>query len=740
MTEKTPSGPVSGRSTQGRSVELDSNVADDFVANAAIGAADFEAPTGKQQQRPDFKLTPVHLALFVLALFCVAFIAFISLAKSIQITAVTPNLTKPQEMLLQTADVSIATKFKLPLGNRVLVMPGSHTVSLRAEGFQNVDQTLDVGGDRVQQFEIVMTRLPGNLLVKLPNGVTANATIAGLEAQAVPGPVNDIAAGTHELVIDADLYRPFSKTITIEGKGKTQEVTADLQPAWAEYTLNTAPAGADILVDGVNKGRTPATVKIEEGTRNLSLKADGFKLYERELSVVAQELIEVPAIELIPSDGVIELASAPAGAAVILNNEFQGVTPITLAVAPNVEQNLKVYKAGYRLQQKTYNLQPDQQQSEQLALSQDLIKVKLSVQPASAQVYVDGVRRGSGSQTLSLNTLPHSVSVRKPGYVTQNRDVVPTRSSEQVLSFKLLTEEQHYWAQIPNQYTNRFGHEMKLFKNPGQVALGSSRREDGRRANEIVYKAELTKPFYVALHETTNKQFRQFNRTHNAGNYKGKSLDANKAPALNVSWQQAAQYCNWLSKREGLDPFYQTVSGYVSGQNPGANGYRLLTEAEWAWLARNKDDGVMTYPWGNSKSVPAGKKVENFADEKAKSLITFTLNGYQDGYKGPAPVGRFPANHRGIFDIAGNAAEWVNDWYSAKGSSELVKSGVVKDPLGPDNGEFHVVRGASWARGHLPQLRLAYRDYGAKGEHDIGFRVARYAGLNKAKKTSVAQQ
>jgi len=136
----------------------------------------------------------------------------------------------------------------------------------------------------------------------------------------------------------------------------------------------------------------------------------------------------------------------------------------------------------------------------------------------------------------------------------------------------------------------------------------------------------------------------------------------------------------------------------------------------------------MTYPWGDSSRPPA-KAVSNLADKQAGDLITFTLANYDDGYRGTSPVGRFPANHRGLFDMAGNASEWVNDWYSATGNS----TGNKVDPLGPDEGEFHVIRGASWAKGHLPQLRLAYRGFGAKGVHDVGFRVARYAGLTKTK-------
>ena len=721
-------------------------VATEVSKNDAINAQKFEAPKHAAVES-SFSLTYAHIALILFGLVCLLFIGFVSTARSIQIYAVTPNLNVPDQLLQQDADISLHSVIKLPLGNRILVLPGDHKVSLTAPGYQSIDQILEVKGDRHQQFEIVMTRLPGKLQIELPEGVIANATfqkeVEGqksiLKQEQISGEAIELPAGRFDVEIDADLYRLFITSVVVQGKGELQSLAAKLEPAWAEYNLASQPAGAKIIIDGIEKGVTPSIVKIEEGTRQLSIQAPGFKPYEREISVVAKQMVDVPPVDLVPADGVIELVSNPSGAAVVLNKKFKGTTPLSLTVAPNQTQSLQIYKAGYRLDQRSFSLEPDQRQSETVALSLDAIEVRVSVSPSDALVYVDGVNKGAGSRTLTLSSLPHKVSVRKPGYVAQENEIIPTRASEQVLSFQLLTQEQHYWAQLPNTYTNRMGHQMKLFKQLGKVNLGSSRREDGRRANETVYQAELTKPFYVALHETTNKQFRQFKSSHNAGNYKGKSLDANKGPAVNVSWQQAAQYCNWLSAREGLDPFYQTKSGFVSGVIPGANGYRLLTEVEWAWLARNTDQGLLTYPWGTEKLVPVGQKVGNFADMQASDLITFTLKNYDDGFRGPAPVGRFPANHRGLYDLGGNAAEWVHDWYSAKGSSELVKTGVVRDPLGPSNGELHVVRGASWARGYLPQLRLAYRDSGAKGSHDIGFRVARYAGLNKSNKSSVAK-
>ena len=83
----------------------------------------------------------------------------------------------------------------------------------------------------------------------------------------------------------------------------------------------------------------------------------------------------------------------------------------------------------------------------------------------------------------------------------------------------------------------------------------------------------------------------------------------------------------------------------------------------------------------------------------------------------------FGPNHRGLFDLGGNVAEWVHDIYgipSANGTTEV-------DPLGAQTGDNYVIRGASWAHSKITELRLSYRDYGQAGRDDVGFRLARYA-------------
>jgi formylglycine-generating enzyme required for sulfatase activity len=83
-------------------------------------------------------------------------------------------------------------------------------------------------------------------------------------------------------------------------------------------------------------------------------------------------------------------------------------------------------------------------------------------------------------------------------------------------------------------------------------------------------------------------------------------------------------------------------------------------------------------------------------------------------------VGSFPPNGKGLFDLAGNVAEWVHDGYTATPAAGL-------DPLGPPNAAQHVVAGSSWATAAREKLRSGAREAAAAGRPDLGFRLARYA-------------
>ena len=190
---------------------------------------------------------------------------------------------------------------------------------------------------------------------------------------------------------------------------------------------------------------------------------------------------------------------------------------------------------------------------------------------------------------------------------------------------------------------------------------------------------------------------------------------------MRITWEQAAKYCNWLSEQESLPPFYNIEGEAVVGFNPDSHDYRLPTEAEWEWTARTDGTGTLRrYPWG--EQLPPPENAGNFADVTSRNYLGQVLFDYNDNHLGSAPVGTFTPNQHGVFDLAGNVAEWTHDFYGALGAL----GGVEVDPLGPVEGQFHVIRGSSWAHGTITELRLSFRDFGEEPRDDVGFRIARY--------------
>ncbi len=223
--------------------------------------------------------------------------------------------------------------------------------------------------------------------------------------------------------------------------------------------------------------------------------------------------------------------------------------------------------------------------------------------------------------------------------------------------------------------------EMVLIPS-GSFWIGDDQGEFQEQPKHLVY----VKAFYIDKHEVTNTHFEKFVQDtgyQSEGNWqKGYTSDTRDHPVVNVSWNDAVAYAQWA-------------------------GRRLPTEAEWEKAARGGLIGKK-YPWGDSLF----HEMANFAGVSGK-----------DKWLQTAPVRGFGANGFGLFDMAGNVAEWVADWYE----ETYYRHSLTENPKGPNSGIYRVLRGGSCYDFIPSQLRCAYRS------RDIPNKFYAYWGFRCAK-------
>jgi formylglycine-generating enzyme required for sulfatase activity len=309
-------------------------------------------------------------------------------------------------------------------------------------------------------------------------------------------------------------------------------------------------------------------------------------------------------------------------------------------------------------------------------------------------------------------------------------DIMGLRIAAAVAAFFVSFGVSPVWAQAPgSEFKDCDKCPVMVVVPAGSFTMGSPASENGRDDNEGPQHAvKIAAPFAVGKFHVTVDQFAAFvaDTGYDSGSKCGTFEDGKAEmregrswrnpgfpqqgshPAVCVNWNDATAYAAWLSRKTGKT-------------------YRLLTEAEWEYAARART-GTGSYPkywFGNEEADLC--RYGNGADQTSKSTMPpgadpLTFAVCKDGYAYTSPVGSFPANSFGLYDMAGNAWQWTQDCYHDKYDD------APADGSAWTTGDCsrRVRRGGSWIWGPK-YLRAAFRFGDAAGFRtgSLGFRLGR---------------
>ena len=593
------------------------------------------------------------------------------------------KVSSPNSIIINDTVYSFFRKFKL---------------NVEAYGYES--KTIEFN-HRDSDKEIILIEKPINVVFKINDTydkfILNNKVLASLDNI-------KLKKGAHSYEITSNNHLTYKSNFEIKKYTDELLIPVILKKIDKSLQISSNPNNAKVFLNNTELGVTPLTINLDRSNNEIILKKAGYKEKKVKYFVDDNNKSEIKYL-LDEDENLISLSSNPPSASVFLDDEYVGITPIKF---PNIKKGtIKIKKYGYRDKLISPN---NQTKTINTTLEKDMAEVQFSSN-VPAKVILNGRYIGSTPLKKDIQKIKHKISYEALGHRSIRESFEPLNDKVQIYK-NLLTDKQASLIDSKNNSTNSIGSKLILM-NPGSITMGSPKRESRRDINELQKKVKITKHFFISKNLITESQYKNFKKSTNSSNY----------PVNNISWIDAAKFCNWLSRKEGLDQFYIIKGDRLLYFNTKSNGYRLPTEAEWEYAAKsnNPTQGELIYAWGSDRQIR--KLVGNIADQSTEGILANFVPDYDDGYIERSPVGSFRSNQNGLNDITGNLSEWVNDFYSI----EIIDpSEIFTDYIGPTVGTTHVIKGSNHYSSTPLQLGLSYRTYGNAENELVGFRIARW--------------
>ena len=338
----------------------------------------------------------------------------------------------------------------LSFGSRIVLFSERGAITIGAEGFAPLTLAINKNSE-YRQIEAALEPLPGLASItvtsqsdfKLFVDETAHGSTAQIELE--------LRRGTHSVRIEGAGIKPIRADIDINGYGETQRFDFNTEPGNSAFALSTQPADARILLDGQEVGRGAYEGFVELGDHEISIERAGYHNQQLRFTAEPDKRVELGLIELSPKPASLSVTSTPGGAAVLINGDYSGTTPVRLSLAPLRSHRLVIRKTGYEPLESHLELKPGERFARNFELGSTTYKAQVTAD-IEARVTINGVAQGSTPASVTVRA-GDRIAVSRAGYQTQSAAVDPVGGERRVYQFTMMRPNDYAFQQAPLEET-----------------------------------------------------------------------------------------------------------------------------------------------------------------------------------------------------------------------------------------------------------------------------------------------
>ncbi|MEI7899328.1 MAG: PEGA domain-containing protein [bacterium] len=329
--------------------------------------------------------------------------------------------------------------------------PGAHLIQVSLANYRDSFDSLVLETGVSRTSTLKLEPLTGILLLtSTPDGCEVSSKGGSLGA--TPLLITTLESGTHRLTVASPGYQPKDVDVTLEGRTPLKQEVVLMSDS-GTIVVNSDPSDAEVLVNGIARGRSPCRVdRIPGGSATLEIKAEGFQPHTRNVSLAAGE-VQTVEVQLKPLPGTLRVVSIPEAGRVYIDDEFKGETPYDLANAKPGTYRVRVEKAGCEPCARDVTLEKGATITEEFRLAKNTGRIELITAPAGSIVLIDskkiGVTLTRNADTSAVSDPfaveevtegEHAIEIFRKGYAPQKRKIEVKRGETLTLQFKLVRQ------------------------------------------------------------------------------------------------------------------------------------------------------------------------------------------------------------------------------------------------------------------------------------------------------------